>query len=398
MKRRWLAETLPTFLITTDSGLESVLVDELRELVGSFVIERMFSGRVLITCKGCSVVNVLRSRIANNVYYVLGIFDGIESLNDVYRAVRSMDFSHIIEPDESFAIRPERVGEHDFTSVDIARVAGQAVIDSYMDSRKQRLKVNLDEPDVEVYVELNQDKLFVALKLTKTSLHKRGYKVFNHPASLKTTIAAAMLRIARWKVDEGLLDPMCGGATVLIEAGLIAKGIECVCFKKEEISLNRVIKRVDYCIEEEMSALCDRAPRPASAAIVGIEKNPVYAEGGVINAKFANVDDVVKILVGDCRKLARIVKWVFRELGTDPRVAVFNPPYGVRMKGRESMMELYTDVLRILEREGFERIVFITSAIGSAETAISKLRHLKKVERIYTVHGTLPSFIYYIEV
>ncbi len=387
-----------SMLITTDNGLEYVLLNELRELVEELRVVRVFSGRLLLECNVRSLVDVLRSRIANNVYYVLGFFEGVKGLDDVYRSVKSLDFSSIVKPCESFAIRPERIGEHTFTSIDIARVAGQAVIDSYLEAKGIRLRVDLDRPDVEVYVELNDDKLFVALKLTRSSLHKRGYRVFSHPASLKTTIASAMLRIAGWRREEGLLDPMCGGATLLIEAGLIEKGVECLCFKKAELLGNPVVSRLDPSFSSALERVCSRVLEPLHLAILGIEKNPVYAEGGVVNAKCAGVDDVVKIVVGDCRKVLRKgIDWVFRELGAEPRVAVFNPPYGVRMRGAESMAKLYASTLRALEEAGFERIVFITSAVGSAESALRKLRALRKVERLYTIHGTLPSFIYRLE-
>jgi len=383
-------------LVTTDNGLEFVLLEELKELLGSVDVLRVFSGRVLLRAPA-RVIDVLRSRIANNVYLVLEVFEGVESLDDVYRCVRSIDFREFIEPCESFAIRSERIGEHSFTSIDIARAAGQAVIDSYRDSYGVRLRVDLDNPDIEIYTELNNDKLIIALKLTRTSLHKRGYKVFSHPASLKTTIASAMLRLARWRRDEGLLDPMCGGATVLIEAGLVEKGIEIPCFKKVELLSNPVVRRAEPDIDCGLEELCGERLDPVHMAIVGIEKNPVYAEGGVVNAKEARVDDVVKVIVGDCRKLIDGLGWVFRELGAEPRAAVFNPPYGVRMRGRESMARLYATVLRSLERAGFERIVFITSAVGSAESALRVLRNIERVERLYTIHGTLPSFIYLVE-
>jgi len=386
-------------LVTTDSGLEYVMLEELKELAPSFSVLRVFSGRVLASCSRRDLVNVLRSRIANNVYVVLQKFDGVTTLDDVYRCVKSIDFGEIVKPCESFAVRPERIGSHDFTSIDIARVAGKAVIDSYLESMGVRPAVNLDNPDIEIYVELNNDTLVVALKLTRTSLHRRGYKVFNHPASLKTTIAAAMVRLSGWKRSEGLLDPMCGGATVLIEASFVEKCMETVCFKMSELRSNRVVERVSPLALEELEEICSsQGCEPEHRAIVGIEKNPLYAEGGVVNAKFAGVDDVVKIVVGDCRRWIRRCRDVFRELGAEPTVAIFNPPYGVRMRDREAMYRLYTDVLRELERIGVERIVFITSAVGSAESALRVLKNIRRIERLYTMHGTLPSFVYRVEV
>ena len=90
------------FLVTTDIGFETVLMDELRELEPSIRFVRVFSGRVLFEAQPLpGILAALRSRIANNVYVVLHYFTNINSLDDIYRAVRSIDFTNVILPNES---------------------------------------------------------------------------------------------------------------------------------------------------------------------------------------------------------------------------------------------------------------------------------------------------------
>ncbi len=72
-------------------------------------------------------------------------------LNDIKRLVKSLDYTWILDAHQTFVIRSERIGVHNFTSMDVSREAGQAVIDSYNNATGKRLKVNLDEPDVEIY-------------------------------------------------------------------------------------------------------------------------------------------------------------------------------------------------------------------------------------------------------
>lgn len=55
---------------------------------------------------------------------------------------------------ESFAIRSRRVGQHDFTSLDVARMAGAEV------QERTGAEVDLDEPDVEIFVEVRGDLWF----------------------------------------------------------------------------------------------------------------------------------------------------------------------------------------------------------------------------------------------
>ena len=385
------------FLVTTDIGFETVLMDELRELEPSIRFVRVFSGRVLFEAQPLSGILVaLRSRIANNVYVVLHYFTDINSLDDIYRAVKSIDFTNVILPNESFAIRPERIGEHSFTSIDIGRVAGQAVIDSYLEARGVRPRVDLDNPDIEIYTELNRDKLYIALGITRTSLHKRGYRVFNHPAALKTTIACALLRIAGWTPGEPVLDPMCGGGTILIEAALASKGVEIPCFKLRELESNPVIDRVIPGALNAVRRLCKEKPRDVRKMFIGIEINPRFAEGAVINAKSAGVDDMTLFIVGDSTKLLpRIVEVAEKELNLKLSLSIFNPPYGQRMKPKD-LEDLYRGIIGLLRDLGFRRVVFITSAIDVAEKVLMELDP-GPTKRLYVVHGTLPSYVYLIE-
>jgi putative N6-adenine-specific DNA methylase len=56
-------------------------------------------------------------------------------------------------------------------------------------------------------------------------LYKRGYREEIGRAPMRETLAAGILRLAAYRGDEPLWDPMCGAGTLLIEAGLIAYGV-----------------------------------------------------------------------------------------------------------------------------------------------------------------------------
>jgi thiamine biosynthesis protein ThiI len=61
----------------------------------------------------------------------------------------------IFSPDQSFAIRARRVGDHDFTSQEIAAFAGSAFFD------KTESKVDLSNPDFELFLEIRENKTFI---------------------------------------------------------------------------------------------------------------------------------------------------------------------------------------------------------------------------------------------
>ncbi|MEM4389063.1 MAG: THUMP domain-containing protein [Candidatus Micrarchaeia archaeon] len=58
----------------------------------------------------------------------------------------------------SFAVRAKRTGEHPFTSEDVARVVGKAIVDA------TGLRVDLEKPDNELFIEVRGERAFMAKK------------------------------------------------------------------------------------------------------------------------------------------------------------------------------------------------------------------------------------------
>ncbi len=70
---------------------------------------------------------------------------------------------YIIKEGQSFAIRARRAGTHEFTSRDIAVACGDAVLKRV----GKNISVDLDNPDVEIFVELRQKKAYVFIGSVK---------------------------------------------------------------------------------------------------------------------------------------------------------------------------------------------------------------------------------------
>lgn len=113
---------------------------------------------------------------------------------------------------KTFRVTSQRIGEHAFTSVQVQKYAGQALVEKY------GRKVGLKSFDTNIACNVIGSKCYVGVQLTRESLHKRFERLFNHPATIKAPLAYGMLRIVEIKEEENLLDPFCGGGTILIEA------------------------------------------------------------------------------------------------------------------------------------------------------------------------------------
>jgi len=62
---------------------------------------------------------------------------------------------------ESFAVRCRRIGEHPYTSMDVCRLLGERILSELGD---RDLKVDLEEPDKEVCVEIRGEEAFLFVK------------------------------------------------------------------------------------------------------------------------------------------------------------------------------------------------------------------------------------------
>lgn len=338
---------------TTVIGLEDVASKEVENLTGAKAEQDV--GRIAFqaSLEDVYLLNLKASTI-NKVFIEL-YKSTFEDLNDIYRIAKSLDYTWIMDSQQTFAIRSERIGVHNFTSMDVSRVAGQAVIDSFASATSKRLKVNLDKPDVEIYCLVRNNNLIMGINTTGASLHKRGYRVYSHPAALKPTIASAMLRIGCWTPTKTLIDPMCGGATIPIEAALEAKNIPPNHLRKDFAFLKLKIFNQET-FEKIRAETLAQQKLEGACTIYAMEKFAMHMQGGIENAKKAGVHEAINFKIGDATKPQDYPEAQFDFI-------VVNPPYGLRTNPREGVRKLYESFLKALKtRSPNATMVIITAA------------------------------------
>ncbi len=362
-------------LLTTSQGIEDLASVEVRSLLDKigvpFRVEEKplgVEGRVLAEVgeafytdeKGrkreLSVATYLneKSRLLHRVIVEIASerFEGISdeeperALGRIENFVASLPVERFVKVSESFAVRSFRKGEHKITSVDIAKTVGKAIFDLL--SRFGKPKVNLDHPSVIFRAELIGETFFLGIDTTgDSSLHKRPWRVYDHPAHLKASIANALIELA--KPDGGsFIDPFCGSGTIPIELAL--KGY--------------------------------------SGRIACLERYRKHLRGAEMNALSAGVYDKIEFILGDATRLSEHVDRV--------DFAVSNLPYGLKI-GRKSMipklyMDFFSELAKVLEKRG----VFITTEKRAIERAIEEngfeIRHHRLIG-----HGGLMVHTYVIE-
>lgn len=322
------------FLATTNPGLERVACREIEELVGADA-ERVYRGAVGFSAPASAAFALnRRSRGLHRV--LVQVADGrVDAIEDVYDATRAVPFEEYFDPERSFGVRATRHGHHEFTSVDVGDRAGQAVVDRLRETAGTRIPVDLDDPDQVLRAFVRDDRYLLGIDTTgERSLHRRPYRVCEHDAPLRPTIAHQLLRLAGFEPGDDVLDPMCGSATIPTEAALWAAG------RPPDPDRGYAYERLPFLDPSDSDPVQDppgdapsREDDPDDEGAIpgsyrGIDEQSRWVRCGRVNAEAAGLDGVVEVEEGDAT-----------EVDVDADVVVSNLPFGIRTVG--DMAALY---------------------------------------------------------
>jgi len=198
-------------------------------------------------------------------------------------------------------------------------------------------------------------------------------------APLRENLAAGILRLAGWTTKEVLLDPMCGGGTIPVEAALMARQIA------PGISRNFAFERLLVHEEKRWGQLREAA----RAKQVGIVPAAIYASD--------HDSSMVKIAqrtfqgagVGiDIRLKQSNILDV--EAPAEQGVMVINPPYGVRLSGLDELGLFYPKLGDWLK----QRFAGWRAYVLTADARVPKLIGLAPSKRIPLFNGALECRLY----
>ncbi|MDD1765407.1 MAG: THUMP domain-containing protein [Methanomassiliicoccales archaeon] len=145
--------------VTVRKRFEKVLVDNIMAALAAERIEGLVEserGRIYVRT----------DRIEEAIRPVSRVF-GVASLSGVIETTSNMDdirslavsySRERLKKGDSFAMRVRRTGTHPFTSADVARDVGAAVVSANVDLE---VTVDLDSPDLELFVEVRNNRAFV---------------------------------------------------------------------------------------------------------------------------------------------------------------------------------------------------------------------------------------------
>src|SRR5438105_4948511 len=200
------------FFVTCAPGIEPILHGEIRALKLSKVERQVGGVRFEGTSRDAWRAN-LELRTAVRVLRKLARFEARDE-SALYAGVASLDWSRFLRPDGRLRVdahSKESALEH---TLFVEQRTKDAIVDALRAQHGTRPSVDLEDPDLGVYVHLFRDRCTVLVDTSGDSLHKRGWRKFQGRAPLAETLAAAVVLASGWDRRAPLLDPFCGSGTI----------------------------------------------------------------------------------------------------------------------------------------------------------------------------------------
>ena len=361
---------------TTQFGLEEVLADELRQLgatvdyVGSRAVEFQGSQQLLYEA-------VLWSRTAMRLLRPFADFDAPDE-RALYDEVFAIDWLRYLQPDQTFAITAV-VNKSSFEhSLYVAQLTKDAIVDQLRERTGRRPSIDTKNPDIRLHLRMLENEVILSLDAAGDSLHRRGYRQGTNEAPLNEVLAAGLVLLSGWDKKSPLIDPFCGSATILTEAGLLAQRMAPGLFHQGKFGFeNWPDFDAELWQRVRAQAAAQRLEAP-QAYLAGSDLDPRVIEQAQANVAAAGLDECIRLAVRDVRDAAP-------PHNQPPGVLLTNPPYGERIGEEAQMDALYKTLGDTLKTsfQGYEAFMFT----GNLEAA--KRIGLKATRRTPLFNGPI---------
>ena len=331
---------------------------------------------------------ILWSRLASRV--LLNLFEGkVENPEEIYQAALSIDWQEHLDLKDSFAVKFSGLGAGIKNTQFAALKIKDAVADKMREIYKNRPSVNAENPDLAIDCHLHKGILSINLDLSAGALHQRGYRLGQGEAPLKENLASLLLYRSSWeeisKAGGTLIDPMCGSATILIEAIYMAADIA-PAIKREKFGFLTWLNHKPLIWKNLFAEAIERKNqglKNLKNQFWGFDINPSVLKKAKLNLEQAGFLNLVSLKKQD------ISEFKFLETYGERGLIITNPPYGERMGELSELATLYSKL-------GFSFKTFPElwnlSLISSNEDLLTRLK-LRSKNKYQAFNGNLEAKI-----
>lgn len=329
--------TTPTFYAHTMPGIEEIAWLEIRErLPQARFVDKLFAkeqnGIVLFQYDG-SLQSLLQLRTTEDVFLVALTLDKVtRGWKDLYRLTnliaqkivfreavdRVMQFQRDMARSgpPTFRVISRLYGRHEYRRKDLEKSVVKGV-----KARYPHWKLAKDNARLEIWVNMLGSRLICGLRLTDRTMRHRFKKVKELKASLRPSVAAAMIHLTEPQADDVFLDPMSGSGTLLMERRMSGPYRQLL---GGDIDQSRA--RYSY-----LNVLKMRKERPSSFSVHHLDGMYLPFAAGSIDKVAANLPFGKQI--GSANQIARLYPAFFAEVARvlkgNGRAAILSSEYDV---------------------------------------------------------------------
>ncbi len=252
---------------------------------------------------------------------------------ELYKQAKDFPWEDYFSEDATFSIDAAVHSEHFSHSQFALLKVKDAIVDRFREQGKKRPNIERNNPDIKIHLHIRADKIDLSLDSSGDPLFKRGYKKEQHKAPINESLAAAMVMLSDWDGKELLMDPMCGSATIAIEAALI----------QANVPPNLLRERFGFefwsSFDGELLAEVLEEGRKSSKAptvkIIVRDKDARSLRAARVNINVSKMKSYIEVQEGDFLKM---------DPPAEKGVMIFNPPYGERLGDEDKMIEFYGEI------------------------------------------------------
>jgi putative N6-adenine-specific DNA methylase len=315
------------------------------------------------------------SRIASRILWRVGEFS-YRSEKDLYDAARAVAWPKYFSVQKSIRVNVT-AQRSPLKSLEFATLkVKDAVCDLFRDKIGSRPDVDRAAPDVRIHAFLEEAKGILYLDTSGEALFKRGWRMDIADAPIRENLAAGIIMLSGWKFDQPLLDPMCGGGTLLSEAAAMARGRapgakRAFGFEKLSVFDSKLWERIKH----------ERSVQPVEPRLYGSDTDTEALQAARRNLGAAGVERWVKLEQADVLE---------RSAPASAGVLVANPPYGERIGSAAELAAFYPKLGDALKRRFSGWRCFILTA----DLRLPKLIRLEPSRRTPLWNGALECRLY----
>jgi len=357
-------------------NVEGLAAEELAAL-GAEQVQPVYRGLYFSAGQETLYRIVYQTRLCTRVLAPLLRFD-CHSTRYLYKTASAIPWTELFTRDQTFVVAATVSDSAVNHSQYAALCLKDAIVDQFRERCGERPSVDKREPDLVFNLHIHQNKAVISLDLGGGSLHRRGYRQECVEAPMQETLAAAIIAFSGWDGSRPLLDPLCGSGTLLCEA-LMRQCLVPAAFLRTRFGF--------FHLPDFAPELWDKVRAGADAGILPLAPGLISgsdADKKAVRAARANLRGLPHGN-GVALRCSR-----FQDLEpVHGAVIVANPPYGVRLGGRDQAVELVGELGSFLKH----RCTGSTACIYFGDRELVKKIGLKAAWKKPLNNGGLPGVL-----